>query len=111
MYAQDDRSACVFTTVFPQGFNVRDQETPLHGVTGSFNKLGVCYRKEVNPLSTNRYCTRHHLEVFFFRKKSDISFELSASRTIHMKCQVLFSLKNKINFRMSSATICIVLYG
>ena len=28
-----------------------------------------------------------------------------------MKYQVLFSLKNKINFRLSSASICLVLYG
>ena len=27
-----------------------------------------------------------------------------------MRCQILFSLKNKINFRLLSATICIVLY-
>ena len=28
-----------------------------------------------------------------------------------MKCQALFSPKNEINFRMLSASICLVLYG
>ena len=36
---------------------------------------------------------------FFFSEKTslDISCELSAKQTIHMKCQDLFSLKNKKN--------------
>ena len=35
----------------------------------------------------------------------DISCESSAQQMIHMKCQVLFSLKNnKMNFKTSSAT-------
>ena len=66
--------------------------------------------KEVNPTYHN--CSKRHFEVLCFREnKVDILFEFSAKQTIHMKCQVLFSLKNKINFRMSSASICIVLYG
>ena len=37
---------------------------------------------------------------FFFSEKTslDISCELSAKQTVHMKCQDLFSLKNKKNF-------------
>ena len=49
--------------------------------------------------------------IFFSEKISlDISCQLSARQTIHMKYQVLFSLKNKINnFRMSSVTNCLLL--
>ena len=46
--------------------------------------------------------------IFFIfqRKQVDISCELSAKQTIHMKCQDLFSLKNKKNY-LSSATVVI----
>ena len=48
--------------------------------------------------------------LFFEKERLEISCELSALQKIHMKFQVLFShemslpQKNKINFRMSSAT-------
>ena len=37
--------------------------------------------------------------------RQTIHIHMSARQTIHMKCQVLVSLKNKINFRMSTATM------
>ena len=45
--------------------------------------------------------------VILEKIKLDISYESAAKRTIHMKCQVLFSFTNNINNknRMSSATI------
>ena len=45
----------------------------------------------------SKICSR--LFFFYFPEKTslDISCELSAKQTIHMKCQDLFSLKNKIN--------------
>ena len=46
----------------------------------------------------SKICSRRHFEIFFFNfsKKTslDISCELSAWQTIHMKYQDLFSLKN-----------------
>ena len=48
--------------------------------------------------------------MFLEKIRLDISCELSPKQTIHMKCQVLFSQKNKINFRLLSATICVGLY-
>ena len=42
----------------------------------------------------------------FSEKKLDISCELSAEQTIHMKCQALFSLKKKNNkSRLSSSAL------
>ena len=45
---------------------------------------------------------------FYFSEKTslDISCELSAKQTIHIKCQDLFSLKNKKNY-LSFATVVI----
>ena len=55
----------------------------------------------------------HFLFFVFFRKiRLDISCKLSAYQTIHMKCQVLFSLKNsKKKIRMLSATILLSASG
>ena len=54
----------------------------------------------------SKICSRRH-SIFFFREKSlDISCESSAKQTIHMKCQYLFSLKNK-NKKMSSAAVVV----
>ena len=46
---------------------------------------------------------------FYFLEKirTDISCESSAQQMIHMKCQVLFSLKNKNEIKMSFAAVVI----
>ena len=49
--------------------------------------------------------------IFFFQIKSlDISCELSAKQTIHMKCQDLFSPKNK-NENISKCHLQQILLG
>ena len=58
------------------------------------------------------YCSRQQLKkCFYFSEKTslDISCESSAKQTIGMKCQDLFSLKNKkkIKIKLSSAAVVI----
>ena len=66
----------------------------------------------LNVLSKN--CSRRRSNLFIIiiiiiiiRKKirHGISCESSARQTIHMKCHALFSLKNKIKIKMSSAAV------
>ena len=48
----------------------------------------------------SKICSRRHVKIlFYFSEKTsvDISCELSAKQTVHMKCQDLFSLKNNNN--------------
>ena len=56
-------------------------------------------------------CSRRHSKFFFYyfleETSLDISCELSAKQTIHMKCQDLFSLKKKIKKKLSSAAVVI----
>ena len=59
-----------------------------------------------------KFVAENILKIFsYFSEKTslDISCELSAKQTIHMKCQDLFSLKNKkkINKKLSSAAVVI----
>ena len=59
------------------------------------------------PITTKGNNNFDFSSLFSEENKSDISFDLSAKQTIHMKYQDLFSLKNrgkKNNFIMSSAT-------
>ena len=81
---------------------MRVQRTPICGVKGSFNKiLGSVVLKRFTLkalITTTADSTLKHFGLFFSEKILDISCELSARQTIHMKCHVLFSLKNKINF-------------
>ena len=52
--------------------------------------------KEVNPLSTYHNCSRWHFEILFFRENK-VWLHVNCL-PIHMKCQALFSLENKIKF-------------
>ena len=53
--------------------------------------------KQLTLKVPNKICSRWHSFFFFFSEKThlDISCESSAWQMIHMKCQDLFSLKNK----------------
>ena len=70
----------MYIRVFPQGFKMRVQRTPLCGVKGSF-KQHIGFLK--------------YFGLFFQSKYDDISYKLSGRWTIHIECQVLFSQKNK----------------
>ena len=67
-----------------------------------------------DPKSTQQICSRQHskldLVVFSEKTRFEISYELSAGQTIHMKCQALFSLKNeKKKFKVLSAVSVVVI--
>ena len=53
----------------------------------------------LNPWSAKQNCSRRHsffIHYCFWEEiRFDISYELSARQTIHMKCRALFSLKNE----------------
>ena len=69
--------------------------------------LGVCCIKDLTPLRINHNYSRQYFEMLYVSEKIrlDISCESSARQMIHMKCPVLFSMKNnKKNFGMLSAT-------
>ena len=61
----------------------------------------------------SKICSRGHFNFFFiFSEKTslDISCDSSVKQTIHMKCQDLYSLKNKknkIKKKMPSAAVVI----
>ena len=59
--------------------------------------LNQFYSHKTSPLTLKAPNTTAADIFFFFSEKTslDISCELSAWQTIHMKCQDLFSLKNK----------------
>ena len=57
----------------------------------------------------NQNCSRQHFYYFYFyllkKITLDVSYESSAMQRIHMKYQVLFSLKNSEKIFMSSAAV------
>ena len=58
----------------------------------------------------SKICSRHSIFFFcYFSEKTslDISCESSAKQMIHMKCQDLFSRKNKNKKKLSSAAVVI----
>ena len=64
----------------------------------------------INPFSANHSCSRQHFEtfIFYFTDKTslDISCESSSKQMIHMKCQDLFSLKNKTHIKKIENVVC-----
>ena len=58
--------------------------------------------QDSNFLSVHHNCSRRYL--FSEKTNLDISTDLSAWQTIHMKCQDLYTLKKKRAIRMASAT-------
>ena len=72
--------------------------TPLHRFKGSFNKTqGFVLLKllTLKPFAAPAYDTLKYFFYFAEKIRLDIC-ELSANQTIHMICQALFSLQNKI---------------
>ena len=71
------------------------------------------HQKFLTHKAPSKICSRRHSKFFFyFLEKTSlaISCESSAKQTIHMKCQDLFSLKNKKkikNKKLSSAAVVI----
>ena len=60
----------------------------------SFKKFNIFFQ----PLKRQAKFVGDYIQLFFFifqRKRLDISCKSSAKQMIHMKCQGLFSLKNK----------------
>ena len=61
----------------------------------------------------SKFCSKQHSKIsilfFYFSEITslDISCELSAKEIIHIKCQDLFSLKNKNKWKQSSAAVVI----
>ena len=58
----------------------------------------LIYSINLTVKAPSKICSRRQLNFFlYFSEKTslDISCELSDKQTIHMKCQDLFSLKNK----------------
>ena len=57
----------------------------------------VCVIDLTHKVQSKICSTQHSIFFFFFSEKTslDISCKSSAKQMIHMKCQDLFSLKNK----------------
>ena len=95
-----------------------DFANPLYILAPQFNYLGdqfcptkVIYqgtRKSASTLKApNKNCSRRHFN-FYFKIRHDVSSESSARQRIHLKHQVLFSLKTiKKYLWMSSAAVVI----
>ena len=81
-----------------------------------FDLFGLVFTDKVTPLTLkvqSKICSRQHSKssFFFFSGKTslDISCESSAKQTIHMKCQDLFSLKNKKKQQKTLSSAAVVI--
>ena len=68
---------------------------PVHCFLLLFKQDILKYR--LTHKASNKNCSRRHLNFYFYLSKKirlDVSSESSAQQRIHLKHQVLFSLKN-----------------
>ena len=68
------------------------------------NTLNILIQTVVTLKAQNKNCSRRHFNFYFYLSKKirlDFSCDSSAKQRIHLKHQVLFSLKNNEKFFMN----------